>query len=265
MIAPAVRLMRKPDLRLLRSLPLLRSCPAEILAALQEAAGNVAFGADEDLFQAGDRLSEVIFLVDGQIGITRPRLVAGYDFVDVQLPVRVLCLPATLLGVPTYVGARALTFGRLITLPVTPVREMIGNHSKLAQSLFDCALREAHERSREVYDLKLRSTAQRLAQFLLELIEDPAEIPARIVLPFRKEFLAMKVGCTHENLSRAFAALRGIGIQTQQRVVIVSNIPGLREYALESGRPTMREKGRRRHLAAGVSDAHVIDDGTAKR
>ncbi len=56
--------------------------------------------------------------------------------------------------------------------------------------------------------MKLRSSVQRLAAFLLGLVEDPEMNPARFVLPYEKRFLAARIGCTQENLSRAFAALR---------------------------------------------------------
>jgi hypothetical protein len=38
-------------------------------------------------------------------------------------------------------------------------------------------------------------------------------------------------GCTQENLSRAFAVLRSHGVETQQGVVVLRDIPGLRAFA----------------------------------
>jgi hypothetical protein len=87
------------------------------------------------------------------------------------------------------------------------------------------------EMKREICQLKLQSSAQRLAEFLLGLINDPAETPARFVLPFEKQFLAGKIGCSQENLSRAFATLRKLGVETQRGVVVLKDVPALRRFA----------------------------------
>src|SRR5271168_2558620 len=89
----------------LRSLPLLRAFPDDLLAELRETADLVAFAPDEAVFPAGERLSELYCLLSGTIGATRPRPEGKDDLVDVLLPVRPLCLPAVLLDLPTPVGA----------------------------------------------------------------------------------------------------------------------------------------------------------------
>jgi CRP/FNR family transcriptional activator FtrB len=70
---------------------------------------------------------------------------------------------------------------------------------------------------------------------LAGLIKDPNESPARIVLPFEKRRLAAKVGCSEENLSRAFSALRPFGVVTERSVVIACDVPALRAFASASG------------------------------
>ena len=79
--------------------------------------------------------------------------------------------------------------------------------------------------------MKLRSSAQRLAAFLLRLAEDTDVRPARFVLPYEKRFLAAKIGCTQENLSRAFAALRPLGVESQRGAVVISDVEALRTFA----------------------------------
>ena len=38
--------------------------------------------------------------------------------------------------------------------------------------------------------------------------------PARFVLPYEKCFIAAKIGCSQENLSRAFVTLRQVGVES---------------------------------------------------
>ena len=224
-----------------RLFPFLRSVPEDTLAALAETADLVRFGADEVLFQAGERLGELHLLLSGQIGATYlPRATEDdeHALVDVLLPVRALYLPAVLLDLPVPAGALTLTAGRLIAVPTTRLREVVDSDLGLARPLLDYALREAHEQALEIRSLKLRSLSQRLTEYLLGLIEDPGETPARFVLPVRKELLAARLACSKEHLSRAFAVLRRFGVETERAVVVLRDVPALQDYIRT---PTQRE------------------------
>jgi CRP/FNR family transcriptional activator FtrB len=85
---------------------------------------------------------------------------------------------------------------------------------------------------RQVCDLKLRTTAQRLGCYLIELSKDPEANTATLRLPFDKRLLAARLGCRQENLSRAFAALRSFGVETHGARVILHDIARLRDYAV---------------------------------
>lgn len=221
----------KPGLEVLRSLPLLSAFSAHDLALLNGSADLVRFGPGDWLFQAGDRLSECSVLLAGEVGAAHPHTHGQAALVDVVLPVRPLCLPAALLGAPAPVGAQAITSGRLIAFPVDELLEMIRGDPSSGAPFLAHALQEAQEQALQLCALKLRSSGQRLAEFLLNLIVDPHQNPARFVLPFEKRLLAAKVGCSQENLSRAFAALRRIGVQTQRGIVVVRDVTALREFA----------------------------------
>jgi CRP-like cAMP-binding protein len=230
----------KPPVDAFRLFPFLRSVPEDTLAALAETADLVRFGADEVLFQAGDRLGELHLLLSGKIGATYlpgdtedDEHVPGDDdhaLVDVLLPVRALYLPAVLLDLPAPAGALTLTAGRLITVSTTRLREVVDSDLGLARPLLDYALREAHEQALEIRSLKLRSLSQRLTEYLLGLIENPDETPARFVLPVSKELLAAKLACSKEHMSRAFAVLRRFGVETERTVVLLRDVPALQDY-----------------------------------
>jgi CRP-like cAMP-binding protein len=136
-----------------------------------------------------------------------------------------------LLGLPAEIGAKTVTSSRLIVLPAAELRATIAAVPRLALPFLDHALTEARDLALESAQLKLRSSAQRLAEYLLSLIDDPETLPARFVLPYEKRFLAGKIGCSQENLSRAFAALRRLGVETQQAVVVVRDVAALRDFA----------------------------------
>jgi CRP-like cAMP-binding protein len=221
----------KPGTEALRALPFFTGCAPELLTALNDSADLARCGPDEVLFRPGDRLTELNFLTAGQIGLTHPQRRGDLALVDVILPVRPLCLSAALLGLPAPAGAQTLTSVRLIVLPVPELHALVAQHAVLTAALLDCALRDAFDLTREMCDLKLRSSAQRLADYLIGLVREPELSPARFVLPFEKRLLAAKIGCSQENLSRAFAALRRVGVETQAAVVVLKDLPALRAFA----------------------------------
>ena len=111
---------------------------------------------------------------------------------------------------------------------------MIRDDPALGPRLLDYSLHEAHLLVQDIYALKLRSAAQRLAVYLLGRVNESDLSPARFVLPFEKRMLAARIGCSQENLSRAFAALRPIGVATQRGIVVVRDLTALRVFAAQS-------------------------------
>jgi CRP/FNR family transcriptional activator FtrB len=220
----------KPGTAVLASLPLFVAFSARQLAGLNEVADLARVGPDEVLFRTGDQLDELNILLTGFVAETQGRR-NGDAFTDVIAPVRPLGYAAALLGVASPTGARTISSARLIVVPAPPLRAMIWAEPGLALPFLDHALTGMLALSQEVGQLKLRSATQRLAAYLLGLVEDPQMNPARFVLPYEKRFLAARIGCSQENLSRAFAALRRVGVETQRGIVVLRDVPGLRAFA----------------------------------
>jgi CRP-like cAMP-binding protein len=108
---------------------------------------------------------------------------------------------------------------------------MIEQDSELAGRFLVHALRDLHGLQAEICQLKLYSSTQRLACYLLELTDGSDTTPARFVLPLEKRYIAAKIGCSQENLSRAFATLRRLGVESQRGVVVIRDIAGLKACA----------------------------------
>jgi CRP/FNR family transcriptional activator FtrB len=99
-------------------------------------------------------------------------------------------------------------------------------------ALLRAEAREFRALLRQVCDLKLRTTAQRLGCYLLSLAPAHHGNATALRLPFDKRLLAARLGCRQENLSRAFAALRGFGVETHGARVILHDIEKLRDYSV---------------------------------
>ena len=51
------------------------------------------------------------------------------------------------------------------------------------------------------------------------------------MLPYEKQLLAGKIGCTKEYLARAFATLRSYGVETKSGIIVLGDVPRLRAFA----------------------------------
>jgi CRP-like cAMP-binding protein len=200
------------------------------IAALNNLADLARLGPDETLFREGHQLAELNILLAGFVAETHGKN-GEHAMTDVIGPVRPIGLASAMLGAASPTGARTITSVRLVVIPAPELRAMIRAKPALAMPFLDHALAGMREQALELCSMKLGSSVQRLAGFLLGLVEDPEMSPARFVLPYEKRFLAAKIGCTQENLSRAFATLRSHGVETQQGVVVLRDVAGLQAFA----------------------------------
>lgn len=207
------------------------SLGAAQLATLNEAGDLARLGPGEPILSQGETPAELIFLVTGAAAATQHDGPRGEAVTDVLLPPIAIACPAALLGLPSPVGVRTIVSSRLVIVPAAAVRSLIEQDATVGQRFLAYALGELHRMQAETCKLKLRSSVQRLAQYLLALAGEAEEVPARFVLPFEKRFLAGKIGCSRENLSRAFAALRRLGVETQRGVVVIRDVAALRAFA----------------------------------
>jgi CRP-like cAMP-binding protein len=220
----------RPGIEALTALPLFASFSASQIAALNNLADLARLGPDETLFREADQLAELNILLSGFVAETHGKN-GENAMTDIIGPVTPIGFASAVLGAPSPTGARTITSARIIVIPAPDLRAMIRAKPALALPFLDHALAGMREQTLELCAMKLRSSVQRLAGFLLDLVEDPDMSPARFVLPYEKRFLAAKIGCTQENLSRAFAVLRSHGVETQQGVVVLRDVAGLRAFA----------------------------------
>ena len=81
----------------------------------------------------------------------------------------------------------------------------------------------------QIKDLKLLSAIERLSAFLLALA--PRETgPVTVTLPGGRRLVAGRLGVTPQSLSRAFSALRPLGVSGGGRQVAIVDPARLREF-----------------------------------
>lgn len=127
-------------------------------------------------------------------------------------------------------SARSITPVRILMIPAPAVRSVFRDDPAYAEK---CAAELASGYRRlvkEVNNLKLRSSLERLANWLLHHARRD-EAGSRFLIPFDKKTLAAKLGIAPEVLSRHFAALGAHGVKVTGKSVEVTDLALLERLA----------------------------------
>jgi CRP/FNR family transcriptional activator FtrB len=123
---------------------------------------------------------------------------------------------------------------RLLVLPAETFRAHLATETDLALAAARLLAGYWRRLVQQIKDLKLRSGPQRLAGYLLGLAAG-APGPVVVELPGDRKLVAARLGMTPESLSRAFLALRAVGVGGAGRRVRLEDPDRLRAFAQDDG------------------------------
>jgi len=226
--------MRAEDVDLVRHLPLFTGLEPAQLPDLLTGAMLQRFPRETELFRQDERPDFLHVLLEGSvelIGTTDDR----ESIIEILTPVDTFILAAVLGDTPYLMSAKVLEKARILMLPAPTLRRQIIERPQLALTMLASLAGQFRAMVRQVKDMKLRTTTERLAAYLLRLHgARPPGTP--VALPVSKRILASRLAMAPENLSRAFAALRGHGITVRGTTIVVVDPAALRAFALPEER-----------------------------
>jgi CRP-like cAMP-binding protein len=215
----------------LNSSPLLRDLSLDVMTRLAEISKIVDAPADTVICRQADAADELIIVLDGQLAGFSTAANGTTAVVEVIRSGETLGLATVLARLPRLLGVRAVTPSRYLSIAAEGLLTLVEQEPSLVTALLRAEANEFHALVRQVCDLKLRTTAQRLGCYLLALSTEEKANTTAMRLPFDKRLLAARLGCRQENLSRAFAALRDFGVETHGARVILHDIAKLKAYS----------------------------------
>lgn len=128
------------------------------------------------------------------------------------------------------VVAEAVTDCRLCRVNAPTLLRLMKERPELCNSLLAAVFTHLRELVGQIEQLKARTGAQRVAEFLVELC--PCDSGnCTVVLPYDKVLIAARLGMQPESLSRAFAKLKDNGVQIRQNSAEIADVVALRELA----------------------------------
>ncbi len=132
-------------------------------------------------------------------------------------------------------SARVVGHARLLAVPRGPFLAVLDRRFDLAQRMLGSMSVRLRGLVGQISELKLKSTAQRLAGFLLGLTRQE-EGAATVRFPYDKRLAAEALGMTAESLSRALARLAPLGVESRaENLVAIADIAALRDFCIEEG------------------------------
>lgn len=127
-------------------------------------------------------------------------------------------------------SAQAVGDCELILIDLSTICACNNAHREITDAILSAASGHIDTMMDHIEQLKIKSGAQRLSEYLIELSETEGGF-SELVLPYEKVLLAGKLGMKPESLSRAFGRLKTYGVASSQRQVTISDVSKLRAFA----------------------------------
>lgn len=221
--------MRQTDWTAIRALPLFQDVSEEHFAELVHAAFLQRFPQGMVLITEGELPDFLHIVVDGTVELFGSH--AGRETtIEIIEPVATFILAAVIRDEPYLKSARTLTPARILMIPAATVRDVFGRDAAFARAIVNELARRYRGIVRALKDEKLRTGAQRLANWILHADARQGG-RQQVDLQFDKRVLASRLGMTPENLSRSFALLVEHGVKSSGRDIVIENKGALERFA----------------------------------
>lgn len=224
--------MRKEDIEDMRALPLFTGVNPAHVEDMLRASFLQRFPAHVELAREGDPADFLHVIVDGQI-----EMYSAYrdreTTISVIGPGHSFIVAAVILDRIYLKSARALLPSRVLLIPAEAVRRCFGEDAAFARALALELAGAYRGVVRELKNQKLRSSLERLANWLLAH-DSETGATGRFSLPFDKKVLASRLGMAPEVLSRSIAALIPYGVAVTGRAVEIAERGALSRLACPS-------------------------------
>ncbi len=218
----------------LRLAPLFSGLPeADLMDLLRDAAVETREQGAE-LFVA-DKANEHFYIVlDGHVELYLAGADGRRSVIEVAQKPAIIG-EAVIFGEHPQIGAAVLNRAKLLAVPAASFRGRLESRFDLMLLMLGSMSFRLRILVRQIAELKLKTTAQRLGGFLISLTDVPRG-PVRVRFPYDKRIVAEKLGMKPESLSRALVRLAAVGVKSQpDNSVAIADVEKLRRFSIEEG------------------------------
>ncbi len=196
----------------LEQMPLFSELTAEDLDYIASHTRKRHLDKSEVLFQRGDPPRGFYFVVSGQIKLALSSSQGNEKVVEIISPRQSFGEAVMFMNRPYPVFAEALLDTQLLHVSHTAIAGLLEHDIGFAQRLLAAMSIRLHTLIRDVETYSLRSSAQRVIGYLLQLADGDG--PCDVSLPTSKQVIASRLNLTPETLSRILHDLTEAGLIT---------------------------------------------------
>lgn len=218
------------DQALLAALPLFRSMAPALLQTLLADASVRRYTSHTVLFLQGDPAARFYVVFDGWVKLFRETPDGHETVIAVFTRGESFAEAASFADGVFPVSAEVIEETRLLVVPAASFTGRLRENPELAINMLGSMSQHLRGLVQQVEQRTVKSAAQRVSAFLLRLSATDSG-SAKINLPTDKMLVAARLGMQPETLSRALAKLRGLGVETHDRQVIIRDVVALKRLA----------------------------------
>ena len=224
--------MHKDDVDRLRKLPLFAEMADVNFERIIRPSFVQSFPARTVLLKE-DEAADFLFVVLDGLVVMSAKSGESETVLEVLRMADVFILAAVLNDDICLQTAQTLTSSRILMVPSSLVRGILNEDNGFMRAVVFETARAYRKLVKELKTHKLRSSAQRLANWIIRE-SLTAENNDVVILQYEKRVLASYLGMTPENLSRSFASLADYGVTTQSSSIKIGDYNKLWQFASPS-------------------------------
>ncbi|MBC7905397.1 MAG: cyclic nucleotide-binding domain-containing protein [Rhodospirillaceae bacterium] len=192
----------------------------------------IQFPHEHQLYQQGDVVERFFVVMDGHVELSMD-MDGRRSVVEVARKGTVLGDAAMFGEGRFFMSARVLTGATVLAVPAASFLVKLEPRFDIITHMLSTMSFRLRMLVRQIAELKLKTTAQRLGSFLLSQV-DAEEGRVTLRFPYDKKLVADELGMKPESLSRALGKLAKLGVESlPDNTVVIADVDALREFCVE--------------------------------
>lgn len=207
--------------------------PDEVLDRIVDAAKVGTYAQGDVICRQGDAANALYCVAEGTVKLSVTVRNGQEVVVEIFQPGHSFAEALLFRDTVYPVSAVALTDAKVISVRKSVVEAELRTHPDTISTVLTATYGHLHRLVRQIEELKATSGLQRVAGYILAMLDHDADA-VEVRIPFEKQSLASMLGITPETLSRAFRRLSEHGVRVSGPVVRVHDRRALEEFLEET-------------------------------
>ena len=215
-------------LQLIKNSALFRDVEESALASVLESCQTLKLKSNSTLYKTEDPADQVYFILDGVVQLYLGSDDGKHAVLGIREKGDVAGLTSALSGRSNYSNAKTVRKCTTLAIPAPVLHQVIAQSPSTGERLMRRIADNLTGISRHVERLQLLQTTERLADYLLDTVND-GQTSIALTLPCDKGLIATYLGMERESFSRALAKLRSVGVITKGRHIEITDTLALKQ------------------------------------